>query len=333
MTDPASSSAPSIGPREPGRRRFLVGAASVGALGLLAGASRIAGSAADGSLARWQGHVLGARAEIVLHRSDEDRLAVETPQRALDLAVAELRDMERLFSLYDPRSDLSRLNRMGTLFMENSFGRLMTGSSLVHEWTQGAFDPTVQPIFAAMAQAGGRLDPAELEAVSRNVGWTRVGWGRNTVSLLPGMAMTLNGIAQGFAADRVREVLTLCGYPDIVIDTGELLVGKGTRTIGVPDADGGFAPQEVRNAAFATTERSGFVFSDGAGHVLAPPGHEDGRAWDRVTVKARLAFIADGVSTALALAPDDALARRLVAEGRIEAAWLHGPAGTVAVRA
>ena len=37
----------------------------------------------------------------------------------------------------------------------------------------------------------------------------------------PGMALTLNGLAQGFAADRLAEVAARHGLTDVLIDTGE----------------------------------------------------------------------------------------------------------------
>ena len=54
--------------------------------------------------------------------------------------------------------------------------------------------------------------------------WTRLG---------SGQAVTLNGIAQGFAADRVREVLAAHGIRHALIDTGEI-GGLGRKAGGEP---------------------------------------------------------------------------------------------------
>ena len=295
------------------RRGFLLGAAALGIGAVLPGAS--AGSNAAPEL-RWTGRALGAAASLRL-RGETGRARM-----ALAAAVDTLRRVERLFSLYDPASALSRLNRTGSLVMPPEFARLVAEVERAHAVTQGAFDPTVQPLFAAMLGAGGRLEASERRSLAGRIGWGDVRVRRGTIGLAPGMALTFNGIAQGFATDRVTETLRAHGFEDVVVDAGELRVGVGDATLGVPDEHGVVRPLRLRDVALATTHARAFTFPDGTGHILHPGAVRPGGV-ERVTVRARSATVADAMSTAIvAGAAPRELADRLVREGVIEDATL-----------
>ena len=62
---------------------------------------------------------------------------------------------------------------------------------------------------------------AEIAATLPQIGFQRVTYNSEAVILSAGMALTLNGIAQGFIADKVAELLTAEGLTDILINTGE----------------------------------------------------------------------------------------------------------------
>ncbi len=91
----------------------------------------------------------------------------------------------------------------------------------VHHATGGQFDPTVQPLWQARRSG---TDPAPAQAL---VGWQDVRIDEAEISFArPGMALTLNGIAQGFAADLLADTARRHGLTDLLIDAGE------TRAIG-----------------------------------------------------------------------------------------------------
>ena len=75
-------------------------------------------------------------------------------EQSLDAAFTEIRAVERAASLFDPQSDISRLNRDGRLAAPDA--RLLELLRLSHEafrLTGGAFDITVQPYWPAWADA------------------------------------------------------------------------------------------------------------------------------------------------------------------------------------
>lgn len=146
--------------------------------------------------------------------------------RALDEAVALLRHLERQLSLFDPASAVRRLNRDGVLaHPDPALVELLTLARRVSQRSRGAFDVTVQPLWAAWQRAhaeGRKPTPAELARARALVDWRAVSVSGQTVRLgRAGMALTLNGIAQGYAAERARALLRGHGITAALLDTGE----------------------------------------------------------------------------------------------------------------
>lgn len=257
------------------RRRFL----SISAASLVA---------APAHAERWQGRALGAEVEITI-RAPRD---VAVP--ALSAARDVLRQVEALFNLFDPASQLSRLNRTGQLKgPAPMFTSLMAQADRVHTATGGLFDPTVQPLWRALAE--GR----DTQAARRLIGWRRVRFDAQHVQLDSGQALTFNGIAQGFATDRVAQVLQAAGLRDTLVNVGEFRGAGGPWTIGLSDPGHGYlGARTITTGAVATTSPQAVPLA-GKGQILH--GHAVPK-WSTVSVEAEDATTADGFSTALALA-------------------------------
>ncbi len=147
-------------------------------------------------------------------------------ESALDAAAADIRHVERQMSLFNPQSALSQLNAQG--FLDNphpDLHKLLQLARAVSENSQGAFDVTVQPLWSVFsaAQALGRLPSAAAVARARQrTGWQHVNLSPARISFSqPHMAITLNGIAQGFAADLVQAHWQRMGIQHALINTGE----------------------------------------------------------------------------------------------------------------
>lgn len=270
------------------RRRFL---AISGAAALIPGQS-VAHT--------WRGVALGADASIRLSGPDDRASA------GLRAALDTLRRMERLFSLYDPASALSVLNRTGRLDMPPEFAALVATVQLVHDQSKGAFDPSIQALWQCYVDTGGRPTEAELAVARSFVGWHRVVHDAGRISLPAGMALSFNGIAQGFATDRVTSALNAHGFSDLVVNIGEYRVGTQPARLGVAGADGTvFHHHVLHKGAMATSSLSALRFADQTSHILSPDA--DGRPiHETVSVVADQAAIADGFSTALCLCADPA---------------------------
>lgn len=282
------------------RRQALKRFLSISAVALLPG------PAAAQKTTRWRGRALGAETEITL-RGPEERAAA-----ALRAAKASLRRMERLFSLYDPESDLVRLNTRGYLERPAlEFLELLHLSDEVHRASDGAFDPSIQPLWQALARGA---DAKSLPDILSRVGWPQISFNRRAVRFSrPGMALTFNGIAQGFATDRVASVLRAQGFADTLVNVGEFRAGAGPWRIGISDPVAGLvAIRKLEGAAIATSIPAALRFGQsrsghtgpghaGLGHILHPDGSAQRPLWSTVSVEAESAALADGYSTAFTL--------------------------------
>jgi thiamine biosynthesis lipoprotein ApbE len=155
--------------------------------------------------------------------------------RLVDRVVAEVSRLERVFSLYQRDSALSELNRTGAIAAPPAeLVNLLEASRDFWETTGGAFDPTVQPLWtlyaehfsASDADPAGPSEDAKRRALSR-VGFEKLKFNRDRVVFArPGMALTLNGIAQGYITDRIVGLLREAGIANSLVSMGE------TRAIG-----------------------------------------------------------------------------------------------------
>ncbi|WP_305989079.1 FAD:protein FMN transferase [Roseibium sp. MMSF_3544] len=304
---------------KPSRRRFLT---------IMAGCvlSATAARAGGSEPVRWRGRALGAEADIQLFGTDRAKAA-----QALAAARDTILRMESLFSLYKANSALNRLNDSGFLSMAPEFARLMRRVDRINRQTDGLFDPSIQPLMVAEAEAGKGMSAEDRRSLAARIGWDKVQLQPAHISFSrPGMAMTLNGIAQGFATDRVSEVLRTHGFDSNLVHIGEFRAGTRNARIGVANASGAVVEAvDLKEAALATSAPFGTRFLNGQGHIVRPDLTQAALRWQSVTVKADTATAADGLSTALALTNTPALAERIVAEGVAQAIWLEEQDGTL----
>lgn len=316
------------------RRRFL----SIFAAAPFAGA--IPGFAAPAMARRvWTGVAMGAQASITLDHPSEP-LAAE----ALAACQAELRRLEAIFSLYAAGSAILRLNGEGRLeAAPGELVELLGRATQFSRLSDGAFDATVQPVWALhrdTIRATGKPPSADrLHATLPLVDWRRVELRGDAVHLAqPGMAMTLNGIAQGYVTDRVAELLKARGFRNVLVDLGEARAlgprgDGGPWRIGIPSPAGDgtwLSVVELSGGAVATSGGHGHVLdpTTGLNHILDPRSGWSPAHWASVTVVADDATTADGLSTTLSVAhPDHASAILRRAGGRC--AILAAPSGRV----
>ena len=282
------------------RRRFLTIAAAMA----VTGGAALAGT---GQL-RMTGVAMGAAASVIIDHPEAERIAARI--------WAEVSRLEEVFSLYRPGSALVRLNAAGVIDAPPfELVECLALAGAVNAATGGVFDPSVQPLWAALAAAAARQEVADIAAVLPLVGWDGVRVESDRVTLdRPGMALTLNGIAQGFVADRVAAMLAAEGLDDILIDMGEIRALGGdprggdwhARVSGGPDV-------ALRDRALATSAPLGTVLDAAGrvGHILDPRTGATAAAWRQVSVTAPQAALADALSTAFCLMDGAAIDRAL----------------------
>lgn len=332
-----------MGP-SPTRRRVIGITAAAAGLSLLPPGRAVR---AEASFVTWRGQAMGALAVLRIHHTD--RRAAE---RLVERAVAEVRRLERIFSLYREDSALAALNRAGVLPAPPAELVALLGECRRYwEITGGAFDPTVQALWslhrAHFAKPG--ADPAgppaeALRAALDTVGFRHVAFDRDRIVLgRPGMGLTLNGIAQGYATDRAVELLRAAGIAHSLVDMGESrAVGErpegGPWRVGIADPE---APDrvvdtlEVVDRAVATSAAAGFRFDPQGrfNHLFDPRSGACAGRYRNVTVVAASAAVADALSTAFSLMPAEAMAKALAEAGGGEARLATAAGGRMLVRA
>lgn len=228
-----------------------------------------------------------------------------------------------------------RCNQLGRIDdAPGELRELLAEALLLSRLSQGAFDPTIQPLWRLyadhFASSGAAPEGPSREAIDETlqlVGWRNVKIDGASIRLgAPRMAITLNGIAQGYITDRVGALLRACRFEHVLVYMGEGLVlgpkwdGNAWR-IGIANP---LKPSAILNevslgkGAVATSGGYGYRF-DAAGrftHILDPSTGKPARRWASVTVVADNATLADGMSTALSVAPCDMASKILGGSGR-----------------
>jgi FAD:protein FMN transferase len=282
------------------RRRFI-------ALSLGTGASiGLVPKLLSGQMRRVEEKSIALGSEVSLVAYHKHR---ETAQRAILTAFKALDELEDLLSLYRPHSQIRELNREGILKQPHADTHTVIRSAL--EWarlTDGAFDPTVQPLWSVHA-ADGAPNPSALEDARRLVNWRAVKKTPNEIRLAPGQQMTLNGIAPGFAADRVREIFVAHGIKHALLNTGEFCA-LGRKPEGAPwkigiqqprvrEAYAALAAVENRFLATSGDYETKFNEDFSSHHIFDPATGRSPSELSSVTVLAPTGMDADALSTAI----------------------------------
>lgn len=248
----------------------------------------------------------------VLH-DDEGRA-----RAALADAMRAVQDVDRLMSLHRHDSQLAVLNREGRLTAPDPHVlAVLREAQTVAAATGGAFDVTVQPLWLA---ATGQ---AEAGAARHKVDWRQLRVTDEMVTMASGMAVTLNGIAQGYGVDVALAALRAHGIAHALLDTGEFAT-LGAREDGQPwtlairdprDEQGIAQLLSADGRSLATSGDYGTAFSADFSrhHIVDPATGSSPQELASVSVLAPTGMQADALSTAfMVMGAEKAL--RLAAE-------------------
>ncbi|HIJ62624.1 MAG TPA: FAD:protein FMN transferase [Rhodospirillaceae bacterium] len=286
-------------------------------------------------LVRWEGQVLGALASLELYHEDED-----AARALITDCLAEISRLSEIFSLYRPESAISRLNRDRHLASPpRELVTVLSESLRYSDLSGGAFDVTVQPLWDLYAEhfAHPQADPdgpseAAVAAARDRVDYRKVSCSTKLVSLgRAGMAVTFNGIAQGYITDCVTDLLKRRGVQRVLAQLDAYrAIGShpdgGPWHVGIADPrspEQALGVIELTDRAMATSGGYGTSF-DSAGrfhHLFDPATGRPAFSWAGTNVVAASAMKADGLSTAIAVAPRERAAE-ILRKGGGETAYL-----------
>lgn len=224
------------------RRRFLRALSLTGAAGFAA--LHPLSSAAHATVPRTSvltetRLLMGTMVSVTV--SDSSRARMED---ALHTVFLRMEELVPLFDRHASSSAVSVLNAQGQMRdIPQELSALLSHSRAMAALTEGAFNPTVQPlvdIFRRHASTGDIASIPETELaearalVSAN---GRSGWisGRDGVRLeREGMGLTLDGIAKGWIADIASRELAGAGLPNHLINAGGDIVASGEKAPETP---------------------------------------------------------------------------------------------------
>src|SRR5882672_2063709 len=323
---PAQAGAPDFGGAEarPTRRRVLRIVAAFAGLPLMIAGMRA--TAPKGQLYSWHGEVLDAVSELALWHTDA------AFARATILRVRlEIERFERIFSLYRPDSEISRLNLAGRLVKPSAELReLIEQSQRLGELSGGAFDISVQPLwrlYEAHFWSCTDIQP-DIAARARDVAhavvdFRQIDSGAAAIAFArAGMAITLNSMAQGFITDAIADMLRTEGFESAVVDLGEYrTIGRHPEgrpwRIGIRDGRDATSIDrmvDLDDMALAVSGGYGTTFEESGRyhHIFDPHTGSSANSLVDVAVIGPRATAADGLATAICVA-GEALAPTLLA--------------------
>jgi thiamine biosynthesis lipoprotein len=242
-------------------------------------------------------------------------------------ALAQVRHVDALMTVYRPESQVGRLNATGSLLRPDPhLVRVLEFSQRLAALSDGAFDVTVQPLWRchlAGQRRGVLPTAAEIAAARALVDWRDLEVTRARVRLArPGMGITLNGVAQGYAADLALEALRDHGVQDALIDAGEH-GAEGSRQPGQPWTVGLQHPRDPSAVLAAVAMDGRFLATSGdyataftadyaSNHIFDPRTGRSPSGLSSATVVAASGMEADGLTKPM-MVLELAQARRLLA--------------------
>lgn len=255
----------------------------------------------------------------------------DVPEARVRGVVAEVLDeFDRTFSKWREDSELLACNRAAATAQSfratPRFSQVLELALQMARATDGAFDPTVEPLMrlyraaktAAESGEDAVLEPTAVAAARERIGHRHVSVDSGMVHFgRPGVELDLDGIVAGACLDELAARLRDLGVPGAFLDvTGEIYC-YGEKAPGVPwlvavvdpradltGRDAAFVSLPARDLAVCTSGdyRNAFLGADGrvVHHVFDPrTGTNSKSAVVSATVLAASAAVADALGTAL----------------------------------
>lgn len=237
-------------------------------------------------------------------------------QVALNATFDEMQRLVSMFNLRDGNSQVSKLNQAGML--DAAPGELLEVLHQSHyfgDLTGGAFDISIQPVLDRLRD-GKQPD----EAAKQCVDYQKIAITGQMVSFqIPGMQITLDGIAKGYIVDRGIDTLKQFGFDRVLVEAGGDLAVHSRNSdeelwqIGVasprPENLAGYiAVFSIGEGAVATSGDylNWFKEDKSSHHIIDPETYQSPGELASVTVHASSALRADALSTAILVMGADA---------------------------
>lgn len=212
-----------------------------------------------------EGQFFGSSIKIDVCTTEPQTAALEASIESIWTRFA---DIHWRLSVYDPKSDLNRLNASlePITIGADTYG-LIQDSLYYHKISDGMFDISIYPLIKLWksAEKENRLPTdTEIQKARTSMGADQIRLlTRNQIQRLnPAVEFTIDSIADGYAADEAARILRAYGFSNFLIDASGELYGGGMNCGGTPWRIGVQDPQKhnglidvlkIKNAAVTTS--------------------------------------------------------------------------------
>ena len=255
--------------------------------------------------------LMGSRYEIVVEANNQKQ-----SKQYIDLAVNEIRRIEKIISSWDPNSETSAINRnagIKPVKVSRELFDLIKRAKKISEITDGAFDISYASMDKIWHFDGSMKQMPSPEAIKKSV--AKVGYHNiildpknQTVFLkLKGMKIGFGAIGKGYSADKAKKLLISKGVKAGIINASGDMNTWGTQPNGQKWQIGITNPLH-KNTVFAT-----FPLTDEA--VVTSGNYEkyvifNGKRYTHI-IDPRTGYPASGIISATIFAPSAELADAL----------------------
>ena len=243
----------------------------------------------------------------------------ESAREALEAATDEIHRLDELLSTGNIQSEISWLNSHHGGEIGDDTQYLIDKSLDIYEMSKGAFDITIFPLMHTWGfDSDNKHVPKakDIESALTNVGADKLILtkqdGQTVLEMPKGCEIDLGGIAKGYTADRVRDILVENGCNNAMINLGGNVLPIGNRADGETwevvirkpeDENSYLCKLKVKDKSVVTSggyqrffEEDGEIYH----HIIDPStGYPASSGILSVTVISEDGALADGLSTAL----------------------------------
>lgn len=270
--------------------------------------------AIDRNLFRRSLKLMGNRFEISVEAEN-----MADAERMIELAVSEIRRIEKLLTTFDDESLTNQLNKMAGIApvkVNEEFFQLVQRAQRISELTQGAFDLSYGSIDKRLWNFDTSLkelpDRDTAKEMVRLINYHNIILDEvaGTIFLKEkGMRIGFGGIGKGYAADRAKRVLAEAGVKSGIVNASGDLTTWGNQpngnpwTIGIADPDSAGKPFSYINITDMSVATSGnyekFITIGGKrySHTIDPRTGYPVTGIKSVTIISPIAELADAMAT------------------------------------
>lgn len=259
--------------------------------------------------------LMGSFFEFIVVAPNTEALATWS---LIEACVSEAKRIETLISEWIPSSDISKINQQAgkeAVTVQKEVYELLRRSIGISRLTQGAFDITFLAYYEYWKFDKTQtfpFDSTKIKALAQYVDYQKIELLPNYQVRIPSnMKIGLGGIGQGYAVDRIKDLLLAKGITNFVINSSGDVYAQGQRSDGKPWKVGIASPVDkdkivqwlpVENFAVVTsgTSEKNFEYQDRIySHIINTYTGFPIEGLQSVTVMSNFTEIADALATSI----------------------------------